>query len=132
MHISKRIRFEILKRDRFTCQYCGRQAPEVRLNLDHRVPIASGGKDEANNLIAACIDCNLGKLDIPLGEQIIDKYSQHPTKEYKSYANTRFSMKVRIDPNQLDWIRDNKGTYKTLAGKLDEIINFYRNTDSKI
>jgi hypothetical protein len=39
---------------------------------------------------------------------------------------TRFKQKVRIDPKQLEWIRENKGSYTTLAGKLDEIINFYR------
>ena len=39
---------------------------------------------------------------------------------------SRFKQKIRIDPKQLEWIRENKGAYKTLAGKLDEIINFYR------
>ena len=33
---------------------------------------------------------------------------------------------IRIDPKQLEWIRENKGKYKTLAGKLDEIINSYK------
>ncbi len=40
---------------------------------------------------------------------------------------TRFRSIIRIDPKQLEWIKENKGKYKTLAGKLDEIINFYRN-----
>lgn len=29
--ISKKIRFEVFKRDGFTCQYCGRMAPDVVL-----------------------------------------------------------------------------------------------------
>jgi len=41
--------------------------------------------------------------------------------------NTRFKAKIRIDPKKLEWIRAHKGTYKTLAGKLDEIINHYKN-----
>ena len=39
---------------------------------------------------------------------------------------SRFKKKIRIDPKQLDWIRQHKGTYKTLAGKLDEIVNYYK------
>ena len=31
--VSKKIRFEFFKRDNFTCQYCGRKAPQVS-NLD--------------------------------------------------------------------------------------------------
>jgi len=29
--ISKKIRFEVFKRDSFTCQYCGKSAPEIIL-----------------------------------------------------------------------------------------------------
>ena len=40
--------------------------------------------------------------------------------------HTRFTDLIRIDPKQKVWIRLNKGKYKTLAGKLDEIINRYK------
>ena len=62
--------------------------------------------------------------------QTIERYSKNPNIQYKSYNNTRFNVKVRIDPKQLEWIRENKGTYKTLAGKLDEIINFYKKNNT--
>lgn len=39
---------------------------------------------------------------------------------------TRFKDRIRIDPKQKEWINAHKGTY-TLAGKLDEIINYYKN-----
>jgi hypothetical protein len=55
------LRFETLKRDKFTCQYCGRRAPEVKLQADHIVPRCEGGKDELRNLVTACADCNGGK-----------------------------------------------------------------------
>lgn len=61
MTISRRLRFEILKRDGHTCRYCGAKAPDVKLTVDHVVPIALGGGDEPNNLVAACADCNAGK-----------------------------------------------------------------------
>lgn len=61
MAISKRTRFEVLKRDNHTCRYCGAQAPDVKLHVDHVNPVALGGGDTADNLVAACVDCNLGK-----------------------------------------------------------------------
>lgn len=59
--LPKTLRFEVFKRDRFTCQYCGAKAPDVLLEIDHIEPIASGGSDELLNLITACKPCNLGK-----------------------------------------------------------------------
>jgi 5-methylcytosine-specific restriction endonuclease McrA len=38
MAISKKLRFEVFKRDNFTCQYCGRETPEVILEADHVIP----------------------------------------------------------------------------------------------
>lgn len=55
------LRFECLKRDRFTCQYCGRKSPEVKLQADHIKPRCDGGKDDLRNLVTACADCNAGK-----------------------------------------------------------------------
>ncbi len=63
---STRTRFEILKRDRFTCQYCGRTPPEVLLHVDHIVPVKEGGGDDPDNLRTACSECNLGKAAVPL------------------------------------------------------------------
>jgi hypothetical protein len=59
--LSKKIRFEVFKRDSFTCQYCGRKAPDVILHADHIHPKAEGGTDDVLNLVTSCRDCNLGK-----------------------------------------------------------------------
>jgi len=59
--ISRRLRFEILRRDDNTCRYCGGKAPDVTLTVDHVVPVALGGSDDPTNLVAACKDCNAGK-----------------------------------------------------------------------
>lgn len=64
MAVSKRLRFEILRRDNHTCYYCGRRPPEVVLTIDHVVPTALGGEDVASNLVAACQECNGGKTSI--------------------------------------------------------------------
>lgn len=59
--ISKTLRFEVFKRDSFTCQYCGADAPEAVLHVDHITPVASGGDNDLTNLITSCVKCNLGK-----------------------------------------------------------------------
>lgn len=59
--LTPSLRFKILARDHFACQYCGRKAPDVELQIDHIVPIAKGGKTESKNLVAACKKCNEGK-----------------------------------------------------------------------
>lgn len=66
--ISTRTRFEIFKRDRFACQYCGRQPPQVTLQIDHVVAVANGGDNSDVNLLTSCADCNSGKSDRPLTE----------------------------------------------------------------
>jgi hypothetical protein len=64
--LSKKVRFEVFKRDSFTCQYCGKQPPDVVLHVDHINPVASGGDNDPLNLITSCQDCNLGKSATPL------------------------------------------------------------------
>ena len=59
--ISKKKRFEIFKRDLFSCQYCGSKPPNVLLEVDHILPVSKGGKNHDANLITSCFDCNRGK-----------------------------------------------------------------------
>lgn len=59
--VSQKTRFEVFKRDKFTCQYCGAKAPEVVLHADHINPVANGGDSGIMNLVTACADCNGGK-----------------------------------------------------------------------
>ena len=61
MAVSKRLRYEILRRDNHACRYCGAAAPAVKLNVDHVIPQALGGSDKPDNLVTACADCNAGK-----------------------------------------------------------------------
>lgn len=61
MSVSKRLRFEVLRRDGHACRYCGATAPDVKLHVDHVIPVSLGGTDDPENLVAACVDCNAGK-----------------------------------------------------------------------
>lgn len=69
--VSKRLRFEVFKRDGFTCQYCGTRPPDVILELDHIEPRAVGGGNDNINLITSCFDCNRGKGKRELGHVTI-------------------------------------------------------------
>ena len=53
VRLSKR---EILRRDDYTCQYCGKNT--VHLTVDHVVPRRLGGTHSWENLVAACPACN--------------------------------------------------------------------------
>ncbi len=64
MAVTKRVRFEVLRRDNHTCQYCGAKAPDVVLHIDHVMPVSLGGDDKPGNLVTACKDCNAGKTSI--------------------------------------------------------------------
>jgi hypothetical protein len=59
MAISKRTRFEVLRRDNHTCRYC--RSIENPLTVDHVLPTTLGGTDNPDNLVACCKDCNAGK-----------------------------------------------------------------------
>ena len=66
-----RLRFEIFKRDNFTCQYCGRNVKEdkIKLHCDHIIPRKKGGLYVDKNLITSCEECNLGKSDVLLEDR---------------------------------------------------------------
>lgn len=50
-------RFEIFKRDLFTCQYCGNHPPKTVLEIDHIIPVSKGGDNSQDNLITSCFVC---------------------------------------------------------------------------
>lgn len=68
--VSKRRRFEVFKRDKFTCLYCGQRPPQVVLHLDHIVAVSNGGDNSTPNLATSCEACNQGKSNVPLDQAI--------------------------------------------------------------
>ena len=108
MAVSKRLRYEILRRDDHACRYCGATAPEVKLTVDHVLPVALGGTDKPNNLVTACAPCNSGKTssapDAPLVEEIDDK----ALVWMKALAIATERRKVRLEHKRrvIDWFND--------------------------
>lgn len=73
--ISKRLRYEVLRRDNHACRYCGATAPDVKLTVDHVVPVALGGTHEPSNLVTACSDCNSGKSSSNPDQSMVEDVS---------------------------------------------------------
>ncbi|MCZ7646949.1 MAG: HNH endonuclease [Planctomycetota bacterium] len=56
-------RYNVLRRDGYTCQYCGAHLPAHKLTVDHVLPRAQGGCSVWANCVAACVPCNRRKRD---------------------------------------------------------------------
>ena len=54
-------RRNVLHRDGYTCQYCGDRRHD--LTIDHVIPRSKGGMDTWDNVVAACLKCNVRKGD---------------------------------------------------------------------
>lgn len=71
--VSNQLRMEILERNGFTCQLCGRTGGDadpsdptrkVRLVIDHEIPIEQGGTNDRSNLRVLCTACNQARANI--------------------------------------------------------------------
>lgn len=96
--ISKRKRFNIFKRDGFICQYCGQSPPNVKLELDHIMPVSRGGSDDDTNLITACFACNRGKAAGSLDNvppSLVDRLVDETERAEQLDAFNRFLMGKR-------------------------------------
>lgn len=68
--LPSRLRYKILRRDKFTCQICGKsQGDGVKLEVDHKTPRAKGGGHDPVNLWTLCNHCNGGKSDLALCDE---------------------------------------------------------------
>lgn len=100
--LSVRSRFEVFKRDGFTCRYCGRTPDDegVKLEVDHITPRADGGSDDLTNLVTSCWDCNHGKAAKSLDD--------------KAPSLTQAMANTRERTLQLD-------EYRRWQGELDDV-----------
>lgn len=130
MAVNKRTRFEVLRRDNYTCRYCGGRAPNVALTVDHVVPTALGGSDDPSNLVTACAECNSGKSSTGPDERTVadvsgdavrwakammqaeevvraqyaadDKLCEHFVSYWETYT-WQFQGKAQMVPLPADW-----------------------------
>lgn len=108
--LSKKLRFEIFKRDQFTCQYCGNHPPNVILECDHIQPHSKGGKDVESNLITSCFACNRGKSNSLL-EQVLPSIDEKKIQanekheQLKAYQRLQRLIEKRLNKDE-DYISD--------------------------
>lgn len=88
-------RKNIYRRDRSTCQYCGKKGPQ--LTVDHVIPKNFGGKDSWDNLVCACQRCNSRKGN-KTPEQAGMKLLKKPVK-----PSRLFFMQFFIDKPHKTW-----------------------------
>lgn len=119
--LSKKTRFEVFKRDSFTCQYCGGKAPDVILEVDHINPVKEGGENDILNLVTSCFDCNRGKRDLKLSDtSVVEKQR----KQIEELGERRQQLEM-----MLDWRDELKSLERETAKKAidywNDIVNEY-------
>ncbi len=108
--LTKKIRFEVFKRDGFKCVYCGNTPPKVLLEVDHVIPVSKGGTNQIDNLVCSCYDCNRGKsanelTNLPETIQTKADLLKLKTKQYKELKKIQKELEGLIDA-QVDEIHD--------------------------
>lgn len=141
MSLSMRARWRILKRDNFTCQYCGKNFLDdenIKLEVDHILPISKGGIDNPKNLITACYACNHGKhadrfqmkvnvvkerkpkpkCELPTTQELLDQ-----SKQLREQVKRKFGISIddKIDFFQY---KDGNDFLKKTGMTHDEAIQF--------
>lgn len=92
------IRRFVFERDGFGCHYCGSQG---RLSLDHIIPFSKGGSHEPENLLTACLPCNVRRKTTPY-------------EEFR--ASVKFCVFPRITDSGMSWFqRRARASEPTLA-----------------
>ena len=61
INIPQAVRKYVLQRNNYQCQSCGRNNTETQLNIDHIIPLATGGSNDISNLQVLCSRCNQQK-----------------------------------------------------------------------
>lgn len=115
--IDNKLKYAVLQRDNSTCQRCGaniHNTPNVKLVIDHKIPVEIGGKTTIDNLWTLCSECNGGKqafFQDRKTEQIKDimKMGSAPKRlkaYFELYPDTIIEpTKLSVIANVRDWER---------------------------
>lgn len=121
--ITRKLRFEILERDNYKCFYCGaspKNDPNVKLEIDHIIPLDKGGTNDKNNLVTACWDCNEGKKNKLLKrKELLREYKISDEKKAEILAIIKRSD---FDEYKKFWQAEENEEVRQLLYDLNEII----------
>lgn len=127
--ISKKLRFEVFKRDSFTCQYCGAHPPSVILEVDHIVPVALGGENDQDNLVTSCFNCNRGKAARSLDavpQSLSSKAAEIAEREeqLRGYSAIMAARRERLEDDVWAAFAHWRGQEKTTHDKFNSMKRF--------
>ena len=110
IHVPRKFRRQVTNtflfaRDRYKCQYCGRQGTELKpreaLTRDHLIPLSRGGSNLWTNVVTACSSCNTRKSNRLPSE--IGMYPLHAPVE-PHFVHLSWAVR-RLTPIQARYIR---------------------------
>jgi 5-methylcytosine-specific restriction endonuclease McrA len=87
-------RRNIFKRDKFSCQYCGKRPGSEELTIDHVEPRSLGGLTNWTNCVVACVECNAKKADRTPKQARMPLKKEPAQPKWKPFYS---SQGVRID-----------------------------------
>jgi 5-methylcytosine-specific restriction endonuclease McrA len=90
-------RFNVFLRDRFSCQYCHTPHTTHDLTFDHLIPRSKGGRTMWDNVVTACMSCNLKK-----GSRLPEQCGMYPRR--RPWRPTSFELQENgraFPPNYL-------------------------------
>lgn len=86
-------RRNLLLRDNFTCQYCGKRVSSSTFTIDHVIPRSHGGEGSWENFVVSCFKCNTAKRDRTPKEANMP-LRQEPKKPRWYPLSTRFAFRT--------------------------------------
>jgi 5-methylcytosine-specific restriction endonuclease McrA len=92
----RKLRLFVLKRDDYTCYYCGITTANT---VDHLTPLHKGGTDELSNLVTACKHCNYSK-----GSKTEQEYNRKRLRKKKEREMIRFFDEPKTAPTPASFI----------------------------
>ena len=108
--MSKKLRDEVFKRDGFRYVYCGRTPPEIVLEVIHIEPASKRRKEDINNLVTSCSDCNGGddnssidnKISIKINENLkVIKEKEEQIREYRKFIH-KVEKRIQKDIDEIE------------------------------
>lgn len=132
--IDARLKYAVLQKDNSTCQRCGaniQNTPNVKLVIDHKVPVDLGGATTIDNLWTLCEDCNGGKKAFFTDENAdavkqimrMDSAAKRLKAYFELYPNIVIEpIKLSTIANVRDWER----TLRLVRAKYNMQIDWIR------
>jgi hypothetical protein len=96
-------RESVFQRDKFTCQYCGKQFKKIKLEIEHIIPKCQGGKSSWDNVVTSCGVCN-DKKGGRTPEQARMKLIAPPKEPAWFSPYTHLKNKPDVRPNWLKYL----------------------------